>query len=92
MFNNFVLSLDKKEANKISEETAKSVENSHASHVNFRKQNINKKPKTNDDTSNVSVCDSTISRITPHNQSVPKNINKRNTKGETALHRACSKV
>lgn len=61
--------------------------------INFRKQNVTKLLKTNDDVSSISICESTTSKSTSRgNISLPKNINKKNTKGETALHCACRKV
>lgn len=53
------------------------------------------KKKLANDTMNTSICESVISRSTTrgkNNETIPKNINKKNKKGETALHTACRTV
>jgi hypothetical protein len=61
------------------------------------RQTINKidKHKQIDKTLNISICESNFSRSTfksKSNEIIPKNINKKNKKGETALHIASRSV
>lgn len=59
------------------------------------KTKLIKSKKIIDETFNTSYCESissTSTRRGKNNTSIPKNINKKNGKGETALHIACVNV